>query len=410
MSKLNSSLIALLYLVLIAACSDDPGNSPDDDTEYTVTVTAGDFDRQETVVSFSLPDYIEQGVYQMTVVNADEQVWVQVDDNSKARFILEELAAGESRSYQLEPEPLTGYDNTISSSLDERTITFTSDGGEVFSYYHSEHELPEDLDDSFSRGGYLHPVRSPGGVQVTDRFSEGHPHQLGIFSAWTSTEFEGRTPDFWNLPDETGTVEVDSLDEVWEGPVFGGFRSRHGFVDLRGPEPERALNEQWEVYAYPPTGDDSFFIFDLTVTQSANTGKPLLLPEYFYGGVAIRGHDEWYYNPENVTFLTSGGHDREASNEERVRWVHMGGEVDGEVAGISQFGHPGNPRHPQPVRVHPDDPYFVYTPMQLGDMSIEPGSPWTMRYRYITYDGEPSADDLNRIWNDYAYPPGVTVE
>ncbi len=43
-------------------------------------------------------------------------------------------------------------------------------------------------------------------------------------------------------------------------------------------------------------------------------------------------------------------------------------------------------------------------------MQIAPGSPHVMRYRYITYDGEPDPDQLDRLWRDYAYPPGVTIE
>jgi hypothetical protein len=72
--------------------------------------------------------------------------------------------------------------------------------------------------------------------------------------------------------------------------------------------------------------------------------------------------------------------------------------------------YPQNFRYPQPVRIHPEEPYFVYAPMQLGEMRIEPGSPYTARYRYVTYDGEPDTELLNRLWNDYAYPPGVTVK
>jgi len=74
------------------------------------------------------------------------------------------------------------------------------------------------------------------------------------------------------------------------------------------------------------------------------------------------------------------------------------------------MGHPGNFRFPQPVRIHPDAPFFNYAPTQLGTMQIEPGSPYIVRYRYVTYDGEPNPDELNRLWNDYAYPPGVTVK
>src|SRR5699024_451082 len=137
--------------------------------------------------------------------------------------------------------------------------------------------------------------------------------------------------------------------------------------------------------------------------------QPLVLPEYHYGGMAFRGHKNWD-DPEKVTFLTSEGYDRSSGNETRARWVHMGGMVDGQRAGIAVLSHPDNFRAPQPIRVHAETPYFVYAPMQLGEMAIEPGSPYVMRYRYVTYDGDPDPELLDRLWNDYAYPPGVTVE
>jgi hypothetical protein len=92
-----------------------------------------------------------------------------------------------------------------------------------------------------------------------------------------------------------------------------------------------------------------------------------------------------------------------------VRWTHIGGHSDGQLAGIAIMDHPANPRHPQSVRIHPNEPFFNYAPVQLGDMSIEPGSPYVVRYRYVTYDGEPDADAINQMWEDFAYPAGVTV-
>ena len=74
------------------------------------------------------------------------------------------------------------------------------------------------------------------------------------------------------------------------------------------------------------------------------------------------------------------------------------------------MGHPENFRHPQPIRIHPEIPYFNFAPTQLGKMTIVPGSPYISQYRFVTYDGEPDPEVLDRMWNDFAYPPGVTVQ
>jgi hypothetical protein len=201
--------------------------------------------------------------------------------------------------------------------------------------------------------------------------------------------------------------QADSLEVAWEGPVHAGLKAKHHFVDLSAKAPVIALNEEWEVKVYPGAGNGEFLMFDLKVTQTANTAQPLVLPEYHYGGVGFRGHLDWN-DPDNVTFLTSEGLGRDGHGT-RVKWTHIGGHSDGELAGIAIMSHPSNYRHPQTVRIHPDEPFFNFAPTQLGDMSIEPGTPYVVKYRYITYDGEPNPDQINQMWMDFAYPVGVTV-
>lgn len=380
--------------------------------EYSITVTAGAFDRSGTVVSFHFPDTVSPGVYTLKRENG-EPVYLQVDNQNRGRFILQDLKAGSSRTYSVVAGAgaASPAASGVESTSDNNTITFQSDGRNILSFFHGENDLPGELDERYRRGGYIHPVYSPGGVILTNHLdTEMHPHHYGIWSAWTSTRYQGRTPDFWNIQDNTGRVDnADSLETAWEGPVHGGLRAKNYFVDLSASAPVIALNEEWEVTVYAKSaGSSEYHIFDLRVTQTANTAQPLVLSEYHYGGVSFRGHENWN-NPENVSFLTSEGYDRNNGNETRARWSHMGGVVDGKLAGIAVLGHPENKRAPQPVRIHPNIPYFVYSPSQLGEMVIEPGSPYIVRCRYITYDGEPDPQELNRLWNDYAYPPGVTV-
>ncbi|NBC03072.1 MAG: hypothetical protein GVY20_05130 [Bacteroidetes bacterium] len=374
--------------------------------QFEIHVSAGAFDRSEAIVSFYFPDSVEPGVYQLESSSGDRPI-LQVDDSNRGWFILGELALGESREYELTATPVNS-ENHVSSQIDSTQITFLSDGRKVLSYFHGDNN-PTELDERYKRGGYIHPVYSPNGTVLTAHLNQLHPHQSGIWSAWTKTEFEDRTPDFWNIHNNTGRVDqADSLQVAWRGPVHAGFHNRHIFKDLSAPDPIIAVNEEWNVNVYRAPEDHSYQIFDIVSTQSVNTDKPLILPEYHYGGIGFRGNRQWD-DPGNTTFLTSDGLGREG-NTTRPKWTHIGGIVDGEMAGITVMDHPGNFRYPQPVRIHPEEPYFVYAPMQLGEMRIEPGSPYITRYRYVTYDGEPDPEELTRLWNDYAYPPGVTVK
>lgn len=375
---------------------------------FQIHVSAGGFDRSGSVVSFYFPDAVSPGVYTLKS-DSDATTLLQVDSSNRGWFILDELPAGEDRIYLFDGEQ-TSSKAAVSNKIDSTQISFFIDGGEILSYYHGDNTPPEELDDRYKRGGYIHPVYSPGGVRLTGHLNVGdHPHQSGIWSAWTKTEFDGRSPDFWNVHLNSGRVDqADSLKKYWEGPVHGGFVTAHHFTDLSAPTPETALNEEWTVIIYSTPEDHRYRIFDLFATQTVNSGKRLILPEYHYGGIGFRGHENWN-NPENVQFLTADGYDRNG-NETRTKWTHIGGLVNGKTAGITMMSHPKNFRSPQPVRIHPDTPYFNFAPTQLGRMQIDPGSPYIARYRYVTYDGEPNPDELNRLWNDYAYPPQVSVK
>jgi hypothetical protein len=151
-------------------------------------------------------------------------------------------------------------------------------------------------------------------------------------------------------------------------------------------------------------------MFDLVSTQNLVGGKPLVLPEYRYGGLGVRGHIQWNGKGDRTVFLTSEGKTREDGNGTKARWTHMGGLVDGRPAGIAILDHPSNFRHPQPTRLNPDNPFFNYSPSVAGEWRIEPGTPYVSRYRFITYEGQPDRALLERLWNDYATPPVITVK
>lgn len=401
MKKPCKSLLINMFLMILMSASVSA-------QEFQITVSAGDIEREESVVRFYLPESVNPGNYVMHSTDGSEII-IQVLENNEALFILPYLPAGEKTTYTFSNESIAeSADKRVEAALGSNQIHISSNGNDVLSYFYDFNSPPPGIDERYRRSGYIHPVYSPSGVILTNHLNEiQHPHHSGIWSAWTQTEFDGRFPDFWNIHQNSGRVDgLGKLDTQWDGPVHAGFTARHHFIDLSADEPVVALNEEWKVEVYP-VHDDTFHIFDLTVTQTANTDAPLFLPQYRYGGVGFRGHADWD-NPDLVQFLTSGGEGREGHGS-RVRWVHIGGLSDGNLAGITIMDHPSNYRFPQTVRIHPDEPFFNYAPVQLGDMEIHPGTPYTVRYRYVTYDGEPDIEKIEKLWRDFAYPPGVTV-
>ena len=375
---------------------------------YRVTVAAGPYNRTGTVLSFALPESATEDAYHLED-STGQALPVQLDGARQAWFVLDRLEAGAERTYRLVPSDVPS-DSDVQVAAGEDDLPVLIGGDTLFVYRPDVDELPRpDIDAIYARGGYIHPLYSPSGKLVTDHYAPGHVHHQGLWSAWTRTSFEGREPDFWNMGDSTGTVLPEGLDTTWSGPVQGGFVAQHRFVDLSAEKPTDALSETWQVRTYNTTGTaPPYRLFDLKVTQKTASESPLELPEYHYGGVALRGHRTWN-GEDNARFLTSEGQDRLGGNETKARWVYLGGLVDGDSAGVAVLSHPENFRAPQPVRLHPSEPYFVFAPQQEGAFAIEPGEPYVAQYRYVVLDGPPDAAMLDRLWNDYAHPPEVTV-
>ena len=374
---------------------------------WRVAVPPADTDRAALVVSFPLPAGAPRDA---TLTGPAGTLPLQVEADGTARFVIPQLAAGESPVFTLASataRPAGGVQVEPTAAQVKLSVR----GLPVLDYWTAEEPLPHDkVPAKFLRSGHIHPVRTPAGTVVTASYPPDHLHHHGIWAPWTKTEFQGRQPDFWNMGQLTGKVEFAELVRTWGGPVHGGFVAKQRQVDLSAPSPVTALDETWEVTVYDmPGAATPLRVFDLVITQTCATADPLILPEYRYGGLGFRGHDQWN-GKDHALFLTSEGEtDRVKGNTSRARWVHIGGRVDGALAGVGILGHPDNFRAPEPLRLHPTEPFVCYAPSQLGEWRIEPGRPHVARYRFVVTDGPADGSLLEACWQAFARPGTATV-
>ncbi|MBB4078830.1 hypothetical protein GGR28_001447 [Lewinella aquimaris] len=293
--------------------------------------------------------------------------------------------------------------------VNDTELRITMAGRPVLSYQLAE-QLEEPVDGDtlpayYSRSGFIDPVYSPAGRLITDAFPVGHSHQHGIFMAWTSTDFRGEDIDFWNQQDRTGTARHVALLETIDSADMIGFRARLQQVSSKyGP----ILQEDWHIRVYDST---SPYVWDLRSEQTNITDDTLFLNKYSYGGLGVRGSAEWnesdslmYRAP--ASFLTDAGADRAAANHTRPAWTAIYGPLDGSdedgTAGLAVFSHPENFRSPQFVRVHPEMPYLSVTPVVEAGFFIPPGGSYVSRYRFVIFDGEAAAANLDRFgWTNF---------
>ena len=371
-----------------------------------VVIEAGRHDRQSTIVTFTVPE--KSGHF--VLISGEDSIVVQVE-GTHAYCILGAMKAGTSKTYKV-ANAKQEWISAIALKQAGTQLNFANGEHPVLQYNGDKTPLPATVEPEYQRGGYIHPVYTPSGKLLTDDYPLNHKHHHGIWSPWTKTEYEGRKPDFWNMGQKTGRVDFDKLGESFAGPIASGFTTHHKMIDMKAVPEKNALNERWDVSIYRPmtANKNPIFVFDMTITQNV-VDSPLILPKYQYGGLGFRGRGNWNGKGDVVTMLTSEGLTRADGNGKPSRWCWIGGPAeDGKPIGMTIMDHPSNFRSPQPVRLNPDQPFFCYSPSAAGDWKIEKGTPYVATYRFIAADGAADVAEINRLWNDFAEPPKVTVK
>ncbi|MEM9645583.1 MAG: PmoA family protein [Planctomycetota bacterium] len=287
------------------------------------------------------------------------------------------------------------------------TIRITLRGKPVLQYIKKPQPVPEGLPQHFSRSGYIHPVYTPTGQELTGDYPADHAHQHALFFAWVKSKFKGKNVDFWNQAKDLGKVEFRQVVNMSREEKKVAFSVKHAFMGKDGDKWVDLLHEVWTVTVHQTPADH--FLFDIISVQRCATDKPLILDEYHYGGMAIRGNHQWTKEKGDhstdvgeVQYLTSDGKDRWDGNHTRPNWVAFSGKIDGQPASAAVMCSPKNFRAPQPVRIHPNKPYFCFAPMVEGPFEIAPGTEYVSHYRYLVTS---KATDVNMIqthWDEYA--------
>lgn len=410
MSRLSVLCGIVFAIVSGAASAADVAKLP-----LTLHVTAGAESQSDARVSFRLPESLANETNLRlieTTSGRDRPIAVQGDAAGRLWWIAGGTTpSGGVRTYRLEAGA-PAAEAAVQLVNSEQVVEARAGGKQLLRYNKAHVEPPVGVNAHYGRSAHFHPVQTPGGAVVTDELPPDHLHQSGIFLAYTKAKFAGRNVDFWNLGGGKGRVRFKGLTSTSSGPVFSEFVTEHDHVDLSA-DPENtdigrttggqvALNEQWIVRVWSVNPNADYWLMDIASTQTCATENPLILPEYHYGGMAIRAAREW--TPGKVTFLTSAGDDRIQGNHTRPKWCDVRGEVNGVKAGIALMTHPSNFRFPEPLRIHPTMPYMVYTPSFLGDWEIKPGQPHHAQYRWVVHDGGLSTETLERLWRDFAEP------
>ncbi|RMG69762.1 MAG: hypothetical protein D6722_09585 [Bacteroidetes bacterium] len=380
-----------------------------------IQVEAGRYDRVETPLSLSLAGQTwPAGMYPELRTAAGEGVPVHRLADPEPRLLWRlpgRLPAGRSQIFSLwavsdPPAP------AMQARDDGTAIALQRGHREILRYVYAETPAPAGVTDRYARGGYIHPLRTPSGMSLTQIQPPDHYHHYGLWHPWTHTAFRGREVDFWNLYKAQGTVRPLPPVLAQAGPVVAQVEARQVhevFADTTRAQVEPALYEQLQLRLW--AGEEGApAVLDVQSTQRCASEVPLTLLTYRYQGFTLRGPETW--GPETATILTSAGHSQVDANGTRARWVMATGPGPKGPAGTLLLSAPDNYNHPQPVRIWPpdanggqDNMFINFNPTMDRDWELVPGQTYGLRYRVVTFDGQMDSLTAEAYWHDWADPP-----
>ena len=407
----NGLIAAAVWTVVWAVPSAAAGALP-----LIITVEAGKTDRVDTPVSLELakalpvPEAVQ--LQEVPIAQGGKSVAVavpcQLDAGPPRRlsWILSgKTPAGAMRTFILSAGK-GGKAVGVTVTKDAKVLDIAIGKAKVLRYNHAIVPPPAGTDPKYKRSGFIHPLWSPDGQVLTQIHPKDHYHHVGLWHPWTNTKFEGKKLDFWNLRAGQGTVRFAKFLATASGPVFGEFSALQEHVALKAAGgPKVALNDTFSVRAWKLNAAPDGFLLDFVSSQRCASDSPLELAKYRYGGFGFRGNAAWGY--ANSNYLTSEGKKRKDGHATTARWCIIHGTTKQGPAGVLFMSHPANHAHPEPMRIWNDRPeiFFNFCPIQKAAWTLKPGNDYVFRYRAYAFKGKLTADEAERLWQDFANPP-----
>lgn len=319
------------------------------------------------------------------------------------------------RTYRL-VQDAPGKFSDIGTRNDDGMLTIHAGDKNLLRYHFSTLYPPAGIDTHYKRSGFIHPLWTPHGQELTRIQAPDHYHHYGIWNPWTHVLFEKDTVDFWNIKGRKGTVRFAKMVSVARGTVFSEFEALHEHVVFHKDGSEKvALNELQTVRVYKPENNADYFILDITSQLSCATESPFHILAYRYGGLGWRTTGFW--DNTNCEVLTSEGKTREDTDNSRARWCIVQGALENnDYGGAVMLSYPANYNHPEPMRIWilntngRGDMFANFAPTKDRDWLLLPGKTYVLKYRLVVFNGKLDKDKAESAWQYFAMPPKVTVK
>lgn len=377
----------------------------------TFTVDAGFHDRDGCPVCVTLDhagvsELHDQAVTLTDVASGDvisAQCYIDEKGETTLTWILDGLAAGDSRTYRLSAgqvvgergvELKEGADSTIAVTLNDRHFT-------TFRYAKTQFRP------------YFFPVLGPEGREATrgetSDISKDHVHHRSLYVAYG----EVNDVDLWGEGQNSGRVVHQGFTQKQGGAVVGRLYTENSWQTRDGAV--LMTDEQnFRVYNLPEDAS----IVDLDLRFIASTGDVHFGDTKEGGIMSIRVHPSMNASEGGKIENAFGGINEAETWGKRANWCDYSGVVDGTPLGIAVFDHIVNPRYPTYWHVRNyglmgsnifGGGTFESDPAKDGSYTLKQGQEMNFRFRVLIHAGDANVGKVAQKYHDFINPPVVEV-
>src|SRR5258706_1480149 len=327
--------------------------------------------------------------------NVDCQ-WEQSGDGQVVRFVIPDVAAGQSPTFTL--------DHANAAPSEKTGITIKDVGGGQISISNSDHEITRynvgPMAEKFKKP-FFYPVMAQG-VSVTrawpmeDKPNEAHDHRhhTGLYFAHGAVNGK----EYWSvLPITPKTLKTAA------GPVYGHLMIENAW----GAD----MLESQDIFILDAGND---VVMDWAMTWKCPGNTPGELGKTKEGSFALRvatpltssdpGKKNQAGRGTGKMIDSFGNQDEEPIRPEKrpkdkhpAAWADNYGAIDGKSLGICFMNHPASYRFPTDWHVR-NYGLFAANAFMLQDDTLKPDQPITFKYRVYIHAGDPTAGKVAAVY------------
>lgn len=252
---------------------------------------------------------------------------------------------------------------------------------------------------------WFHPLATTAGTVLSDCAPADHRWHRGLWFSWKFIN----GANYWEQPYE-GLSVCSGLVTVRENQIGAiialPLEYRH--------QDQVVMREQRILVASLPRSDGSYTL-DWDMTFTALAGEVILDRTPLVGEV---GGQSWggysglsFRMPRMVTqltFLNSAGKTGSEAHGQPACWVDLSASYpDGNQGGVALFGHPDNPRHPEPWYLGSASlPFLGAAPLYRSALTLTKDQTLRLRYRALIHQGHGNPSSLAQEWSTWTAAPG----